>query len=72
MDSGSRCSAAGPESSRAESRRHQASNSGLMVLGEPVPSFSRILSMVGRWPDRSRASAARSTSPTEIPRRRSP
>jgi hypothetical protein len=39
-----------------------------MVLGEPVPSFSRILSMVGRWPSRSRASAARSTSLEVTPR----
>ena len=38
-----------------------------MVFGEPVPSFSRTFSMVGRWPVRSRASAARSTSPAETP-----
>ena len=66
--SGSRCSAAGPASSRPARRFHQVSSSGLMVLGEPRPSRARMRSMVGRSPSRNSASAARSTSEEITPR----
>ncbi len=39
-----------------------------MVFGEPRPILSRTLSMVGRSPARSRASAASSTSRGVMPR----
>jgi hypothetical protein len=39
-----------------------------MVLGEPPLRTARILSMVGRSPERSSWSAARSTSPAVTPR----
>ena len=57
-----------PASSRPARRFHQASSSGLMVLGEPRPSRARMRSMVGRSPSCSRASAARSTSVEAMPR----
>ena len=43
-----------------------------MVLGEPRPIFSRIFSMVGRWPNRRSASAASSTSRAVMPRETGP
>ena len=58
----------GARVSRDAKRFHQASSIGLMVLGEPRPIFSRILSIVGRSPARNSASAASSTSRGLMPR----
>jgi hypothetical protein len=52
---------------RAPRRENQVSRWGLTVWGEPRPMCWRTRSMVGRWPSRRSASAARQTSWSVMP-----